>query len=193
MQFYYEQQIKRELKGIHICGCRRNERLKAKTDGSKCLAYTGLLGELEHLTIETRLIGESFMSVWWVNLWSRIYTEVSHQYSTLIRSASALARMCLTFRVHGRNLNAWDLARAPTTNDFSVWYSKSLTVGVKNKKTIPLCHELTSRHMVRRSGGWWLWRMSRDTVRFHFVMWHSIWQAGHMVRTSDGNVIVKDQ
>ena len=26
---YYEQQIKRELKGIHICGCRYNERLKA--------------------------------------------------------------------------------------------------------------------------------------------------------------------
>ena len=49
-------------------------------------------------------------------------------------------------RVHGRNLNARDLARAPTAN-FSVRYSKSLTVGVKNKKTIPLCHvahELTS-------------------------------------------------
>ena len=61
--FYYEQQIKRELKGIHICGCRRNERLKAKTDGSKRLTYTGLRGELEHLTIETRLIGESFECV----------------------------------------------------------------------------------------------------------------------------------
>ena len=60
---YYEQQIKRELKGINICGCRCNERLKAKTDGSTRLAYTGLRGELEHLTIETRLIDESFESV----------------------------------------------------------------------------------------------------------------------------------
>ena len=32
--FYYETQVKRELKGIHICGCRCNERLKAKTHGS---------------------------------------------------------------------------------------------------------------------------------------------------------------
>ena len=49
-------------------------------------------------------------------------------------------------RVHGRHLNAHDLARAPTTN-FSVGYSKSLTVGVKKKKIIPICHvahELTS-------------------------------------------------
>ncbi len=61
--FYHETQIKRELNGIHICGCRFNERLKAKTDGSTCLTYNGLhreLAELEHLKIETRLIGESF-------------------------------------------------------------------------------------------------------------------------------------
>ena len=32
--FYYEQQIKRELQGIHICGGRSNERLKSKTNGS---------------------------------------------------------------------------------------------------------------------------------------------------------------
>ena len=36
---YYEQKIKRELKGIHICGCRCNVRLKVKTEGSTCLAY----------------------------------------------------------------------------------------------------------------------------------------------------------
>ena len=30
--FYYEQQVKRELKRIHISGYRGNERLKAKTD-----------------------------------------------------------------------------------------------------------------------------------------------------------------
>jgi hypothetical protein len=61
--FYYEQQVKRELKGIHISGYRCNERLKAKTDGSKRLTYTGLRGDLEHLTIETRFIGESFECV----------------------------------------------------------------------------------------------------------------------------------
>ena len=57
--FYYEQQIKRELQKIHTCGCRCYERLKAKTDGSTRLGYTGLHGELEHRNIETRLIGES--------------------------------------------------------------------------------------------------------------------------------------
>ena len=31
---YYEQQIKRELQRTHISGCRCNERLKSKTDGS---------------------------------------------------------------------------------------------------------------------------------------------------------------
>jgi hypothetical protein len=61
--FYYEQQINRDLKEIHICGCRFNERLKNKTDGSTGLSYTWLHGELEHLKIETRLIGESFECV----------------------------------------------------------------------------------------------------------------------------------
>ncbi len=37
--FYYEQQIKRELKGIHICGCRCHERLKANTGGSTRLIH----------------------------------------------------------------------------------------------------------------------------------------------------------
>ena len=60
---YDEQQIKREPKRMHICRCRCNERLETKTDGSKCLTYTGLCGDLEHLTIETRLIGESFECV----------------------------------------------------------------------------------------------------------------------------------
>ena len=58
-------------------------------------------------------------------------------------------------RVHGRNLNARDLARAPTAN-FSVRYSKSLTVGVKKKKIIPLCHvahELTRRTCEKK---WWV-------------------------------------
>ena len=46
-----------------MSGCRSNERLKTKTDGSKRLTYTGLCGDLEHLTIETRLINVSFECV----------------------------------------------------------------------------------------------------------------------------------
>ena len=38
--FYYDQQIKRELKRMHVSGCRCNERLKAKTEGSKRLVQT---------------------------------------------------------------------------------------------------------------------------------------------------------
>jgi len=58
-------------------------------------------------------------------------------------------------RLHGRNLNVRDLARAPTAN-FSVRYSKSLTVGVKRKIIIPLCHvahELTNRTYGEK---WWV-------------------------------------
>jgi hypothetical protein len=55
--------MKRELKEIRMCGCRCNERLNAKTDGSTLVTYTGLHRELEHLKIETRLIGESFECV----------------------------------------------------------------------------------------------------------------------------------
>ncbi len=43
--------------------CRCDERLKTKDEESTRLAYTGLLGELEHLKIETRLIDEMFSSV----------------------------------------------------------------------------------------------------------------------------------
>ena len=38
--FYREQQIKRRLKGIHICVCQRNDILKVKTDRHTRLAYT---------------------------------------------------------------------------------------------------------------------------------------------------------
>ena len=37
-------EVNRELHRIHIIGCRYNERLNAKTEGSKRLAYTGLRG-----------------------------------------------------------------------------------------------------------------------------------------------------
>jgi hypothetical protein len=59
---YYES-IKQELKTRPIDECRCDERLKPKAEESTRLAYTGLLGELEHLKIETRLIDENFASV----------------------------------------------------------------------------------------------------------------------------------
>ena len=59
---YYES-IKRELKTRPINECRCDERLKTKAEESTRLAYTGLLGELEHLKIKTRLIDEMFASV----------------------------------------------------------------------------------------------------------------------------------
>ena len=91
---YYERKIKRELKRIHMSGCRYNERLKPKTDGSKWLTYTGLSGDLEHLTIETRLIGREFW-VWWVRVWSRryrwpIYVELNPQDCILDEDVSDL-------------------------------------------------------------------------------------------------------
>ena len=52
---YYEW-IKQELKIKPIYECRCDERLKTKAEESTRLTYTGLLGELEHLKIETRLI-----------------------------------------------------------------------------------------------------------------------------------------
>ena len=59
---YYES-IKRELKTRPIYECRCDERLKTKSEESTSLTYTRLLVELEHLTIETKLIDEMFASV----------------------------------------------------------------------------------------------------------------------------------
>ena len=53
----------RELKTRPIYECRCDERLKNKVEESTLLAYTGFLGELEHLKIKTRLIDEMFVSV----------------------------------------------------------------------------------------------------------------------------------
>jgi hypothetical protein len=55
--------MKRELKTRPIYECRCDERLKTKDEESTRLTYTGLVGELEHLKIETRLIDEMFVSV----------------------------------------------------------------------------------------------------------------------------------
>jgi hypothetical protein len=42
---------------------RCDERLKSKDEGSTRIVYTGFLGGLEHLKIETRLSDERFASV----------------------------------------------------------------------------------------------------------------------------------
>ena len=55
--------IKREVKTRPIYECRCDERLEPKYDEFTCLTYTGLLGELEYLKIDTRLIDEKFVSV----------------------------------------------------------------------------------------------------------------------------------
>jgi hypothetical protein len=59
---YYES-IKRELQIRCIYECRCDERLQTKTKEFTRLAYTGLVVELEHLKIETRLIDEKFVNV----------------------------------------------------------------------------------------------------------------------------------
>ena len=47
-----------EVKIRSIYECRCDERLQTKAKEFTLLAYTGLLGGLEHLKIETRLINE---------------------------------------------------------------------------------------------------------------------------------------
>ncbi len=59
LEFYYES-IKRESKIRGIKKCRCDERLQTKTKEFTRLPYTGLVLELEHLKIETRLINERF-------------------------------------------------------------------------------------------------------------------------------------
>jgi len=59
---YYES-IKRELKRRLVYECRCDERLKTKTEEFTRLTYTGLVVELEHLKIKTRLTDEKFASV----------------------------------------------------------------------------------------------------------------------------------
>jgi hypothetical protein len=52
-----------EVKKRLIYDCRCDERLKGKVEESTRLTYTGWIGELEHLQIETRWIDEMFTSV----------------------------------------------------------------------------------------------------------------------------------
>jgi hypothetical protein len=58
-EVYYES-IKREPKIRGIKKCRCDERLQTKTKAFTRLPDTGLVWELEHLKIETRLISERF-------------------------------------------------------------------------------------------------------------------------------------
>jgi hypothetical protein len=61
-QMVYYESIKREpkIRGIYKCRC--DERLQTKTKEFTRLPYTGLVLELEHLKIETRLISERFVN-----------------------------------------------------------------------------------------------------------------------------------
>jgi hypothetical protein len=59
----YYKSIKRELKIRGIYECRCDERLETKKKEFTRLSYTGLIVELEHLKIETRLIDEKFVNV----------------------------------------------------------------------------------------------------------------------------------
>ncbi len=62
----------RDTKCLSVDKHTDQSRPKTKTDGSKSLKYTGLCGDLEHLTIETRLTSESFECVI-MCIWSRTY------------------------------------------------------------------------------------------------------------------------
>ena len=59
--FVYYESIKREVKIKPIYECRCDGRLQTKR--FTCLSYTGLVVELEHLKIKTRLTNEKFASV----------------------------------------------------------------------------------------------------------------------------------
>jgi hypothetical protein len=52
-----------ELSSIPVTPGPENWTSSPKDDESTCLTYTGLFEELEYLKIETRLIGEKFVSV----------------------------------------------------------------------------------------------------------------------------------
>ena len=60
--FVYYESIQREpkIRGIYECWC--DERLQTKSKEFTRLPYTGLVLELEHLKIETRLISVMFAS-----------------------------------------------------------------------------------------------------------------------------------
>ncbi len=56
--YYVSIKRERKIRGINKCRC--DERLQTKTKEFTRLLYTGLVLELEHRKIETRLISERF-------------------------------------------------------------------------------------------------------------------------------------
>ena len=58
-----DEEKKRKKTGVCVNECRCDERLQTKTKEITRLGYTGLVVELEHLKIETRLIDEKFANV----------------------------------------------------------------------------------------------------------------------------------
>ena len=88
--FVYYESIKREVQRRPIYECRYDERLKTKAEGSTLLAYTGLLGDLEHLKIETRLMNERFVSVMGECVLEAIGSPSRLRFT---RKTAALARM----------------------------------------------------------------------------------------------------
>jgi hypothetical protein len=60
---FNHESINRELKIRPIYECRCDERLQTKTKEFTRLGYTGLVMELEHLKIKTRLTNEKLASV----------------------------------------------------------------------------------------------------------------------------------
>ena len=82
------------------------------------------------------------------NLQNLIGTKILHAWDDKDRQGWSEGR------VHGATSR--DLANTPIAN-FSVRYSKSLTVGVKKQKTVPHCHvahELTNRTYGEKK--WWV-------------------------------------
>jgi hypothetical protein len=61
--FVYYEETKTDLQRILIHECRCYDRIKAESEGSIRLGYTGLRGGLEHLKIERRLRVGRFESV----------------------------------------------------------------------------------------------------------------------------------
>jgi hypothetical protein len=70
--YLYSETIKWDLNRRLIYECRCDERLKDKVEGSTRLTYTGLLGGLEHLKIETRFV--YYETIQW-NLSERLICE----------------------------------------------------------------------------------------------------------------------
>ncbi len=91
----YNESRKGELKTRPIYECRCDERLKTKSEKSTLLVNTGLIGELEHLKIKTRLIDEMFVGVMGEYVFLKVIGVPS--IFKVIRKTSTLVRVLPTF------------------------------------------------------------------------------------------------